>query len=144
MASEKGDLIQNWLRGAVRDGFGPALSEFDAAGVPAPAAFSVDGRQQLFLTPRPKRRRTSQQTLAWDIICAFRGGSHVTCGVRAFGCSFVYSMVPGWLRMSVSVDNWQAMHLFQLLSGHSAARRSLNKSLVCRLQVHILSGHEAG
>lgn len=37
MASEKGDLIQLWLRGVVSGGFGTAVSEVDAAGVPAPA-----------------------------------------------------------------------------------------------------------
>jgi hypothetical protein len=42
MSPEKGNLIQIWLRGAVSGGFGPALSEFDAAGVPAPAASSVE------------------------------------------------------------------------------------------------------
>lgn len=42
IASEKGDLIQIWLRGAVGGGFGPALSEFDTTGVPAPAASSVE------------------------------------------------------------------------------------------------------
>jgi hypothetical protein len=47
MASEKRDLIQIWLRGSVRGGFGPALSEFDAAGVPAPAASSVESRSHL-------------------------------------------------------------------------------------------------
>ena len=41
MAYEKGGPIQIWLRSAVRGGFGPTLSEFDAAGVPAPAASSV-------------------------------------------------------------------------------------------------------
>ena len=37
MACEKGDLIQIWHRGAVRGGFGPAVSQVDAAGVPASA-----------------------------------------------------------------------------------------------------------
>jgi hypothetical protein len=42
MASEKGNIIQIWLRVAVKGGFGPALSEFDATGVPAPVASSVE------------------------------------------------------------------------------------------------------
>jgi hypothetical protein len=42
MSPGKGNLIQIWLRGAASGGFGPALSEFDAAGVPAPAASSVE------------------------------------------------------------------------------------------------------
>jgi len=48
VASEKEDRIQNWLRVAVRGGgFGPALSEFDATGVPAPAAPSVESCSHL-------------------------------------------------------------------------------------------------
>jgi hypothetical protein len=47
MASEKGDLIQIWLRGAVRSGLGPALSEFDATGVPASAASLVESCSHL-------------------------------------------------------------------------------------------------
>jgi hypothetical protein len=47
MASEKGGLIHIWLRGAVSGGFGPAVSEFDAAGVPAPAASSVESCSHL-------------------------------------------------------------------------------------------------
>jgi len=42
MASEKGNIIQIWLRVVVKSGFGPALSKFDATGVPAPAAPLVD------------------------------------------------------------------------------------------------------
>jgi len=57
MAGER-DLIQNWLRGAVRGEFGPPLSEFDTAAVPAPAASSVDSWHQLFLIPRSKRSGT--------------------------------------------------------------------------------------
>ena len=41
------DLIQIWLRGAVGGGFGPALSEFDATGVPAPVASSVESCSHL-------------------------------------------------------------------------------------------------
>ena len=47
MANEKRDPIQIWLRSAVRGGFGPALSEFDATGVPAPAASSVESCSHL-------------------------------------------------------------------------------------------------
>jgi hypothetical protein len=53
MASEKGDMIQIWLRSAVRGGFGPAASEVEAAGVPAPAASAR----------RPELARTSHQSL---------------------------------------------------------------------------------
>jgi hypothetical protein len=44
---EKRDLIQIWLRGAVSGTFGPALTAFDAAGVPAPAASSVESCSHL-------------------------------------------------------------------------------------------------
>jgi hypothetical protein len=47
MATKKVDLIQTWLRGAAGGGFGPALSEFDATGVPAPVASSVEGCSHL-------------------------------------------------------------------------------------------------
>jgi len=47
MATKKVDLIQIWLRGAAGGGFGPALSEFDATGVPAPVASSVEGCSHL-------------------------------------------------------------------------------------------------
>jgi hypothetical protein len=47
IAYEKGETIQIWLRSAVRGGFGPALSEFDATGVPAPAASSVESCSHL-------------------------------------------------------------------------------------------------
>jgi len=40
-------LIQIWLRGAVGGGLGPALSEFDATGVPAPVASSVESCSHL-------------------------------------------------------------------------------------------------
>jgi hypothetical protein len=47
MATKKVNLIQIWLRGAVEGGFGPALSEFDATGVPAPVASSVESCSHL-------------------------------------------------------------------------------------------------
>src|SRR5437660_8918645 len=47
MATEKVNLIQIWLRGAVGGGLGPALSEFDATGVPAPVASSVESCSHL-------------------------------------------------------------------------------------------------
>jgi hypothetical protein len=47
MATKKMDLIQTWLGGASGGGFGPALSEFDATGVPAPVASSVEGCSHL-------------------------------------------------------------------------------------------------
>jgi hypothetical protein len=56
MSPEKGNLIQIWLRGAVSGGFGPALSEFDAAGVPAPAARRVFSRA-LFSPCQPAGER---------------------------------------------------------------------------------------
>jgi len=47
MASEKGNIIQIWRRVAVKGGFGPSSSEFDATGVPAPAASSVESCSHL-------------------------------------------------------------------------------------------------
>jgi hypothetical protein len=66
MASGKGNTIQIWLRVVVKGGFEPALSEFDATGVPAPAAFAWVGGRCTY------SRLLSDQSWAdpaWSSIC---------------------------------------------------------------------------
>jgi len=58
MASEKTGLIQIWLLVAVSGAFGPAASEVDAAGVPAPAVSSVE---DLFSPCQPQDERWPQR-----------------------------------------------------------------------------------
>ena len=66
--------------------------------------------------------------------------------VRAFGCSLVYSVVPGWLRMSVSVDNCKECIHSRSSGGMPPLEGARIRVLFAgyKLQVHILSGHEAG
>ena len=102
MATKKVDLIQIWLRGAAGGGFGPALSEFDATGVPAPVASSVEGCSHLanhqasashngitfssaFLTPRTNALATEHAIpRSWSAqarLCA-KNSSNSTLPVR--------------------------------------------------------------
>jgi hypothetical protein len=113
MSPEKGNLIQIWLRGAVSGGFGPALSEFDAAGVPAPAASSVERCSHLanqqasashngiivssaFLTPRTNApgigTRISRSRSSQARLCA-KNSKSSTSPVRIGDCRDVSSVL---------------------------------------------------